>query len=213
MEEAAATLTNSLVEWRPEAESSITSVKLELSKLNKFFDRDTKPTLSTQSDVLPLELAAATTPPSGQADGPNGHRVPHNHRECGFERVYTQVHDPVTGTISSPLPQPQSPVHSHSMFGFDPLNLHPIPNPSIKLPLGMLPKFDGENPKLWQSRYEIYSEMYMVEPQIWVRVATMHFEGVAARWLQSLIVALGLLHGLRSVVGSMIILVGINTNL
>jgi hypothetical protein len=61
----AATFTNNLIEWRPEVESSITTVKLELSKLNKLFDCDAKPTLSTQSGILPLELAAITTPPSG----------------------------------------------------------------------------------------------------------------------------------------------------
>jgi hypothetical protein len=46
------------------------------------------------------------------------------------------------------------------------------------------PRFDGENPKLWQSHYENYFEMYVVESCVWVRVATMHFDGVAARWLQ-----------------------------
>jgi hypothetical protein len=47
------------------------------------------------------------------------------------------------------------------------------------------PKFEGENPKLWQSRCENYFDMYYVDPHIWVRVATMHFDGPAACWLQS----------------------------
>jgi hypothetical protein len=47
LEEVAAMFTNTLAEWRLEVESSITTVKLKLSKLNKFFDRDTKATLST----------------------------------------------------------------------------------------------------------------------------------------------------------------------
>jgi hypothetical protein len=47
------------------------------------------------------------------------------------------------------------------------------------------PKFEGENPKLWKSRSERYFEMYDVDPSLWVMVALMHFEGPAARWLQS----------------------------
>jgi hypothetical protein len=39
---------------------------------------------------------------------------------------------------------------------------------------------------LWKSRCENYFEMYEVDANIWVKVATMHFEGVATRWLQSI---------------------------
>jgi hypothetical protein len=56
--------------------------------------------------------------------------------------------------------------------------------------LGQLPKvpfppFDGDNPKLWQTRCEDYFTMYSVDPRVWIRIATMHFSGPAARWLQS----------------------------
>jgi hypothetical protein len=56
--------------------------------------------------------------------------------------------------------------------------------------LGNLPKlnfssFDGENPKLWQKRCEDYFHIYVVDPSVWIRVATMQFTGPAARWWQS----------------------------
>jgi hypothetical protein len=54
-----------------------------------------------------------------------------------------------------------------------------------RLPKMHFPKFDGDHPKLWQSRCENYFEMYSVDPCVWVCVATMHFDGAAARWLQS----------------------------
>jgi hypothetical protein len=54
-----------------------------------------------------------------------------------------------------------------------------------QLPKLHFPKFDGDNPKLWQSKCENYFDMYSVPHSVWVRVATMHFDGVAARWLQS----------------------------
>jgi hypothetical protein len=54
-----------------------------------------------------------------------------------------------------------------------------------RVPMGKLhkmnfPKFESDNPKLWQSRCENYLEMYTVDSSVWVKVATMHFEGPAA---------------------------------
>jgi hypothetical protein len=65
----------------------------------------------------------------------------------------------------------QSPLHGHADLD--------------QLPKLHFPKFDGDNPKLWQSKCENYFDMYFVPHSVWVRVATMHFDGVAARWLQS----------------------------
>jgi hypothetical protein len=54
-----------------------------------------------------------------------------------------------------------------------------------KLPKINFPKFEGENPKLWKFRGESYFDMYVVDISLWVKVATMHFEGPVVRWLQS----------------------------
>jgi hypothetical protein len=54
-----------------------------------------------------------------------------------------------------------------------------------KLPKMNFLKFESENPSLWQSRCENYFDMYAIDPSVWVKVATMHFDGLAARWLQS----------------------------
>jgi hypothetical protein len=42
------------------------------------------------------------------------------------------------------------------------------------------------NPHLWKTLCENYFDMYEVDTVMWIRVATMHFEGRAASWLQSL---------------------------
>jgi hypothetical protein len=136
LEEVAEMFTNTLAAWRPEVD---TSIKLKLAKLNKFFDRDAKASVSTQSSVLPLESAAATTSPTDQADDSNEHRVHHNNQDCGFGCVNTQVQDPVTGTISSPLPSPQSPIHSRLLLGSDGASFYANPNPSTRSSLGRLP--------------------------------------------------------------------------
>lgn len=54
-----------------------------------------------------------------------------------------------------------------------------------KLPKMHFPQFDGDNPKLWKTRCENYFDMYGVDESLWIKVATMHFSGVAARWLQA----------------------------
>jgi hypothetical protein len=63
------------------------------------------------------------------------------------------------------FPQPQSPVHPQLTLVSDLTNCYPNPNPNAKSSLGRLPKidfpkFDGENPKLWQSCCEIYFKIF-----------------------------------------------------
>lgn len=48
-----------------------------------------------------------------------------------------------------------------------------------------LPRFDGSNPKLWQSRSEDYFRYWGTPPYQWVQFASSLFEGPAARWLES----------------------------
>ena len=53
------------------------------------------------------------------------------------------------------------------------------------LPTIDFPRFDGSCPKLWQQRCEDYFRLYGTHKSLWIPVATMQFEGTAARWLQS----------------------------
>jgi hypothetical protein len=184
------TMTTDLSTWKPEIESSITLVKLKLSKLKSFFASDVKNPSTTQAGVLQLKSASEHSPVGFPADGPHGHRVDMNHRASGFGQVYTQIHDPVKGTSCHPPPPPKlSPQleFSGSRDFFQSPNT-PSQSPRVntgKLPKLNFPKFDGDNPKLWKSHCENYFEMYSVESNVWVKVASMHFEGPAPRWLQS----------------------------
>lgn len=47
------------------------------------------------------------------------------------------------------------------------------------------PKFDGENPKAWRLKCEVYFRVCATRPELWVSIATMHFGGNAVLWLQS----------------------------
>jgi hypothetical protein len=138
------------------------------------------------------ELATMGFTPAGfTTDGPNGHHNDNSYRDYGFTKVYTQTHDPVMGMkFQSPQPPPTA-IHSEFMPHCDFTKSSSTFNQHTCFPSGKLlkmnfPKFEGENPSLWKSRCENYFEMYLVDSCMWVKIATMHFEGPAARWLQSI---------------------------
>jgi hypothetical protein len=53
------------------------------------------------------------------------------------------------------------------------------PAPKIEFP-----KFDGENPKLWQQQCGTYLEVFRVQPCLHTRYAALGFQGKAALWFQ-----------------------------
>jgi hypothetical protein len=55
-----------------------------------------------------------------------------------------------------------------------------------QLPKLNFPLFSGVETQLWKSRCENYFEMYGLEPSLWIKVASMHLEGAARRWFQSM---------------------------
>jgi hypothetical protein len=51
--------------------------------------------------------------------------------------------------------------------------------PRHRTPRVDMPKFDGENPKLWQIRCEDYFELYDTSPRLWVKLSAVQFTGAA----------------------------------
>jgi hypothetical protein len=114
------------------------------------------------------------------ADGPRfGHYDDFYHRDSGPWHPGANVRYPVKGMYNPHSSQPFS-FHHPGSGGF-----HEVSRQMGNLPKLNFPSFDGTNPKLWQSKSEKYFNMYATEVNMWVQVATMHFEGVADRWLQS----------------------------
>ena len=107
---------------------------------------------------------------------PSGHRVANHHRNVGGGILGFHPPHPVTGTSHGPSPQ------SH---GLDAESLdsstRPCPIPKLKFP-----KFDGDNPRLWKDRCEMYFEVYRVSESLKPRFAALNFSGPAATWLQTL---------------------------
>jgi hypothetical protein len=118
-----------------------------------FFDCDARSTANPKSGVLPIRSVSASPSPRAHADGPNGHRADNNIRDCGFGKVFTQIHTPVKGTVPDPQPSLHFLVY-HTLYESNSLQFNTSPQPNVKPPIGWLPKldfpkFDGDNPKLW----------------------------------------------------------------
>uniref|UniRef100_A0ACD5ZH15 Uncharacterized protein n=1 Tax=Avena sativa TaxID=4498 RepID=A0ACD5ZH15_AVESA len=69
---------------------------------------------------------------------------------------------------------------------FDVHDEYPDSPPRGRVPRIDFPKFDGENPQLWQIRCEDFFELYDTSPRLWVKLAFMQFTSPAARWLNSI---------------------------
>ncbi|WVZ90409.1 hypothetical protein U9M48_036715 [Paspalum notatum var. saurae] len=172
-----------LEKWKPGIEESLVhteadlvDIRLEMQHLARRCERAVLERTVLDPSSLHHPWSASARASGGQlhADGPHGHRAP--------------------GFGSYAMPNPMSAKGMCDSF-------HTNCNPHVsfahsgggdryaggsgRLPKLNFPHFDGENPKLWIIRSESYFDMYGVEQSMWIRVASMHFEGVAARWLQS----------------------------
>ncbi|RLM68934.1 putative gag-pol polyprotein [Panicum miliaceum] len=172
--------------WKPKMDSSMEDLRTEVSTLRKTVNRvvlDSHP--ASSAGIFPKPQSAAASPSAGNpVDGPHGHRNDSSHRENVFGHVYTQSHSPVKGT---------SPERPNPHLVFPAVNSSHGPSPVVsgrstgtgRLPKLHFPLFEGDNPRLWISRYEDYFEMYQVESDMWIKVASMHFATGPDRWLQS----------------------------
>jgi hypothetical protein len=85
------------------------------------------------------------------------------------------MRNPVKGTLHTP------PFHHEQFYGHE---FHEANRGGFgRLPTINFPKFGGSQPQLWREKCESYFDMYEVHYTVWVRVAIMHFEGWASRWL------------------------------
>ncbi|GJN26362.1 hypothetical protein PR202_gb14288 [Eleusine coracana subsp. coracana] len=82
--------------WRPELKKRIDGLKLEVSRVNKFLERESLDNSSAKPGILPTKESASGRPPAGfGVDGPDGHCVDKHHRDREYGTVYTYPHIPV----------------------------------------------------------------------------------------------------------------------
>jgi hypothetical protein len=178
-------------EWRLSMEGVVDDLRLEVGKVSKHWERDVVDKSTAMMGVLAPTPPAAERPSAGAtANSPHGHRFEMCNREDGFGSVTTLLHPPFKGTCLQIPPSPSLLGGDHRLPEF-PVSApqfvsHASGTSSSRLPKFNFPVFDGEHPKLWIRRSYDYFDMYSVETHLWVKVASMHFTGSAARWLSSL---------------------------
>lgn len=177
-----------LEQWRPKVDSAMEDVKLELRKLGKQFDRVALESSTTEPGLLAKPDVGGSRPCANKPiDGPFGHRDDLCYRDQGPGSFTTLLPGPVKGTHYTTLPA--VPVRYHGHLYDEYLARHRFAESGSrsigKLPQLSFPSFDGDNPRLWISRCEKYFDMYSVELESWVKVATMHLSPPVACWFQS----------------------------
>lgn len=181
-------------DWRPGIEGTVDSVRLEVGKLSKHWERSV---MHRGAPILGTSFTAAGRPSAtGEADKPRGHRVDSASRAGDFGSVTTVVHPPVKGTISSPDPIVDNMNAQFHHYSGHPTHSFDGDSNMVRLPKLNFPSFVGDNPKLWPSRTADFMDFYRVPPSLWVKLALMHIELPSSRWLPSVE------HKLKSALGS-----------
>lgn len=154
-------------------QSSVKAMRAELSKILGLLERSAMEDFNQSPGFLSPHGSVAGRPsaPTKHTDGPFGHRHSSTIREHGLGVVYTHNHLPANGTADTPHFQffeliIHSPTiaHGDNVVGpHQPIHFGGRLLGSFSPPLGNLPKlnfptFDGENPKLWQSRCEMLTQ-------------------------------------------------------
>jgi hypothetical protein len=150
-------------------EKQFGDLKLEVNRINRFLECEN---MNNSQDKVGIFGAT-------DADA--------DHRELGSSSACQEhLHRTQGMSQSDPFPRASELSHDHAR------GHHSFPHlESQRSGKGRLPKlkflvFHGEDPQLRRFRCENYYDMYVVESSLWVRVASMHMEGSAARWLQSM---------------------------
>lgn len=181
-----ATSHGELESWKPEIDTKVADLQNSVydlkTKVDLFIHRLPKVPAEPPSDgaIRTLTSAHLEDPPLAAASGPIGHCDIIIHRGPGVGTGST----PVRGTNFL------LPTSSFVQFGcsqdagatFASI-AHSL---GANFPLVSFPIFDGSNPKLWKKRCETFFSFYSVPFDMWVKLATMHFDGPVVFWLQSM---------------------------
>lgn len=182
-----------LSSWRPHIEADVGDLRVELSNLST----QVKELTTMQSEIAEarklFELGSQGQPSSTTApwvspefmpiaaNGESG--VNTNHRGAGFRVIHTLTPPPVKGTKTPPQFNFSN---QYDPFQHPPLLTNYSSSLAAALPNVNFPQFDGHHPKMWKTKCESYFEVFAVPREVWVKIATMHFGGSAAFWLQSM---------------------------
>lgn len=144
-------------------DDAVTEIRRALDKFGGGASASASPTAA---------IAAANRSALDDPDGPMGHRGEQHGRRTGL-----YVPPPARGTRenshNSALDKPGDELFMEFIDHF-------VPGPRVELP-----RFDGMNPRLWQTRCEEYFTLWGRPVSLWIPYSSAQFEGAAAKWLES----------------------------
>jgi hypothetical protein len=169
--------------WKPQIEAEVLHLRQDVGSLSdKLEDLLAHKETHTTALKIPFDVGPSDPrfPPSTSL-GLSLHQTP-LHRSDGFGVVTTLTPPLVKGTSkTSPLDAFHTPI-VHTM---DPDWALYQSRLAATLPQPNFPQFDGHHPKMWKTKCESYFDVFTIPRELWVKIATMHFVGSAAFWLQS----------------------------
>jgi hypothetical protein len=156
----------------------IKDLQFEVNRVNHFFERERMEHQHSKAGIFP---SGDATPFSAGVDvGSSMHRTTGQHRDL----EWSTPQDPGTSTTSLAF--------RHGDVVFETRHGRAVGSGGDfgrfgqgRLPKLNFPSFTGDDPQLWKSHFENYFEMYGVQSPLWIKVATMHFEGATAHWFRS----------------------------
>jgi hypothetical protein len=185
-----------LTVWKPQMEATVGSLRRDVGRLSETVDtlvafRDqVHPAFKVfdkkSQDSSTVSLANLDANLQHHQGGFSGLHTGIPNRSDGFGVVTTLTPPPVTGITS--VPPLGSPVHSpmHIVGRGGEQLMSPYYSQLVtNLPQLNFPQFDGHHPKMWKAKSESYFEVFSTPPELWVKIATLHFTGLTPFWLQS----------------------------
>jgi hypothetical protein len=147
-----------------ELRKQLDGLKLEVNRLNWFLERENMSNPQDKAGIFGAGDVGTSSSAEGATRGQRGPDLP--------PHAYgMHTSDPFRGEHSRPHQQNHHGEGDCMGYGC---------HPKLQFPIS-----SSEDPQLWRSRCENYFDMYQLESSLWVRVASMHMEGPATRWLQS----------------------------
>ena len=147
-------------------DDAMTEIRGALGKLGTAGSASPSPTAATAA------RATVTRESLEAAEGQLGHRVDTHGRRSGL-----YIPPPARGTRDN---LSSASLDKSGEENFVECTDHFTPGPRVELP-----RFDGVQPRLWQSRCEEYFQLWGTPSSLWVPYVSAQFDGAAAKWLEA----------------------------
>ncbi|XP_048538604.1 uncharacterized protein LOC125517444 [Triticum urartu] len=171
------TQVDALTAWKPDLEARLSKLQETVGIL-----QSGRPSAATASAGGSKKTDLPDLSPIDAIHGPDGHGKSLQPRGGLSAGVVPPATSPANGTLNfhTPINYQESDPSLGSSFPSG----HLIAGLGQASPSLSFPQFSGDNPKIWKTMCEQYFAMFQIHDTYFVPMATLHFTGSAAIWLQ-----------------------------